>query len=95
MFTYHHSYKGQTYDEIIDLFEKCEWTSPGDTAYLAIAFKKANPYLNVGQPGRFYDTILHIVVLTCPTLQSDKAAINGTPLRSYRKRVDTMSKETK
>ena len=78
---------GLTYGQIIDLFEECDRASPGDAMYLATAFTKAAPVLNVGRPGRFYDSIVRIVAPTRPALRNEKAALQGTPLRSYRNRV--------
>jgi len=79
--------EGLTYGQIIDLFEECDRTFPGDAIYLATAFKKAAPVLNIGRPGRFYDSIVRIVAPTHPALRNEKAVLQGTPLRSYRNRV--------
>ena len=86
MFTYIGN-EGLTYGQIIDIFEECDQTSPGDATHLTAAFKKVTPVLNVGRPGRFYDTIVRIVAPTRPALQNEKAALHGTPLHSYRERV--------
>ena len=69
------------------MFEECEHVSPGDAVYLATALKGFYPALNIGRPGRLYDTIVRIVAPTRPAVRNDKAALQGTPLHSYRKRV--------
>ena len=55
--------------------------------YSATAFEKAAPVLNIGRPGRFYDSIVHIVAPTHPALSNEKAALQGTPSSSYHNRV--------
>ena len=77
-----------TYGELIDMMETAEnlATTSGDSVaeLLCSFFHKNYPHIFIGRASRFYDTVKRIAA---PTHSSRLNQLNGSPLRSYLRRV--------
>ena len=76
-----------TYGELIHMLEAAEGQSKisGESELLASYFHRQYPFIPIGRPSRFHDTVQRIAAPTqCNTMGKQ---LGGSPLRSYLKRV--------
>ena len=74
-----------TYGELIDLFELVEDEHSGDETVLCALFRENYPDIDIGRPGRFFETVQSIVAPVQSSMLR-KPPLSGSPLVSYRRR---------
>ena len=72
-----------SYGEMIDLLSDVEKDVPET---LCTKFRKLYPYIPIGRPDRFHDTIKWLAAPTRPSIKGP-SKLQGSPLVTYRKRI--------